>query len=228
MIFAPRAAVIQDFTRDKRLIADKIKTMNETTFKTLGRGGTAINEAVYQSAIYMKRSSNPASRRVIIAVTDDISTQGNLPGLRGPLHTKKEALQALFESGSVVCGLIVRSRVGKILHAITRSPDQRFFRWIRSVGSIDTYARKTGGIAINSKSDEIQPKLVEIIDRLRARYSIGYVSSNNKRDGKFRRVKIKLSPDVEKREEKPVVQTRQGYFAWPSDNTASVQKNESW
>jgi hypothetical protein len=48
---------------------------------------------------------------------------------------------------------------------------------------------------------------------LRARYSLGYLPTNEKWDGKYRRIKLAVIPEVEKREGKVIVQARKGYFA---------------
>lgn len=89
------------------------------------------------------------------------------------------------------------------------------------MGSVSTYAKKTGGEVMGIRKEEIETRLVELIERLRTRYAIGYISSNTKTDGKFRKIKLKLSPAVEKREGKLVVLTRQGYYARRSDKRSA-------
>ncbi|HKF56895.1 MAG TPA: hypothetical protein VKJ45_15660, partial [Blastocatellia bacterium] len=60
-----------------------------------------------------------------------------------------------------------------------------------------------------------------MVDHLRSRYTIGYVSSNTRRDGTYRKVRVQISPDVQKREGDLTVSTRRGYLA-PKDNRAQV------
>jgi hypothetical protein len=48
---------------------------------------------------------------------------------------------------------------------------------------------------------------------MRARYSLGYLPTNEKWDGKYRRISLTVTPEVEKREGKIIVQARKGYFA---------------
>src|SRR5262249_1561577 len=61
--------------------------------------------------------------------------------------------------------------------------------------------------------DDAGKKLGRVIERLRARYSFGYVPTNEKWDGKYRRISLTATPEAEKREGKITIQARQGYFA---------------
>ncbi|MCI0388538.1 MAG: VWA domain-containing protein, partial [Acidobacteria bacterium] len=74
MVFAGGAKLIQDFTKDQRLIEDKIAGIKDNPLGFRGRSGTRINEGVYQAAAHMDQATNPLSRRVIIGVTDNKST----------------------------------------------------------------------------------------------------------------------------------------------------------
>jgi len=158
--FAASTRVVQSFTKDRQLITGRIEDFYETA--GVGRG-TFLPEGVYQAAVHLKRASSPGSRRVIIAITDNISTQH-----RFMAHSGGEAVRELYE---------------------------------------------TGGEVMRASSDEIEARLVELIEHLRTRYAIGYTPSNTKHDGKFRKVKVTLSAGVESREGKLSVLTRRGYYA---------------
>jgi len=72
-------------------------------------------------------------------------------------------------------------------------------------------ARDTGGDAyFPGDAKQIHEIYAKILDELLSRYTIGYVSSNRKADGKFRKLQVKLTrPDL-----KGVnVRTRPGYYA---------------
>jgi VWFA-related protein len=199
---ASRTAIIQDFTKDRGLIADKIASIEK---KALGQDGILLHEALYQAAIHLQKAANPASRRVVIVVTDNISTQKIGQG-----HSEREALDELFEAGSVVCGLNISN-----INATVLKYDPLFYavKGLLFRGDINTYAEKTGGMILKSKKDNVDTNLTELIGQLRTRYAIGYVSSNTKKDGKFRKIKLSLSSDVEKREGKLAIIARKGYYA---------------
>jgi Ca-activated chloride channel homolog len=199
---ASRTAIIQDFTKDRELIADKIAAIEK---KALGSDGILLHEALYQAAMHLQKAANPASRRVVIVITDNISTQKIGQG-----HSEREALDELFEAGSVVCGLNISN-----INATVLKYDPLFYavKGLLFRGDINTYAEKTGGIILKSKKDNVETRLTELIAHLRTRYAIGYVSSSTKKDGKFRKIKLSLSSDVEKREGKLDIISRKGYYA---------------
>ena len=210
---ASRTELIQTFTRDRKLIASRILSLNE---KSLGNGGILMHDAIHFAASLLKNSASPNGRRVIIVVSDDVSTQMPFHG-----HSEEEALHAAFESGSVACGLIA---IGGFARASKYSPASVLFQKLLNPGSIHEYADKTGGIVVNAEKEEVETKLAELIDQIRTRYSIGYVSSNTKRDGKFRRIKVTVSDEVQKREGKLAVQFRRGYYAAQDDFATTKSK----
>lgn len=83
--------------------------------------------------------------------------------------------------------------------------------------SIGGYLAETGGILSQADKDDVTAKLARLIERLRSRYSLGYTPLNVKRDGKFRNIKLKVSPEVERREGEVTIVARKGYYA-PGQN----------
>lgn len=73
-------------------------------------------------------------------------------------------------------------------------------------------ARQTGGQAFypGAGKDEIDRIYTRILEELKARYTLGYVSTNPKADGTYRKVQVKVkAPEVQGLK----VRTRPGYFA---------------
>lgn len=211
---ASRTAVIQDFTTDRELIADKIASIEK---KALGSDGILLHEALYQAALHLQKAAKPASRRVIIVVTDNISTQKIGQG-----HSESEALDELFEASSVVCGLNISNLNATVLKY---DPFYYVVKGLLFRGDIKTYADKTGGIILKTSKEKVESKLSELIGHLRTRYAIGYVSTNTGKDGKFRKIKLSLAPEVEKREGKLDVLARKGYYARKKQPADSDEKN---
>jgi VWFA-related protein len=204
---ASRTALIEDFTTNRKLIAQRIAAIDK---KALGRNGILLHEAIYQAAKHLNKAANPASRRVIIVVTDNISTQ-----MIGRGHSEKEALDEVYETGVAVCGLKVNDLDAMVLKL---NPAYYGLKGLLFRGDINAYAEKTGGMVLKSDKSELDKKLTELIDALRTRYAIGYVSTNTKQDGKFRKIKIKVSSAIEKREGDVSVITRRGYYARKGEN----------
>jgi VWFA-related protein len=79
-----------------------------------------------------------------------------------------------------------------------------------------SFADFTGGDAYFPRfSTELPAIFKNLSNSLRSQYSLAYVSSNTKRDGKFRKIRVAVKADLNN-DGKPVdlkVQTRQGYLA---------------
>jgi VWFA-related protein len=217
MQFAEKATLIQSFTRDRDLVVNSMARMD-------GRGqyGTHVDEGILRATEYMRSASNPDSRRVIIAVTDDVTVSiANRAYTTPTTQAEGDALRELYESGSVVCALLYESQD----NSVTRKEQLQTTEPIISdpSGSPGTpqvkldvakrFAEATGGVLIKTSQEDIPTRLTEMIERLRQRYTIGYSSSKTAHDGKFRKIKLTVTPQVEKREGSVVVITRRGYYA---------------
>jgi VWFA-related protein len=204
MAFAGNTDLLQDFTTDRQLIGVRIEGVRSARVT----GSTFISQAVYQAAVHLAKAPIPHSRRVIIVITDNLSD----PRLENS-HFEKKTLDKLHESGATVCGVIFNRR--------TISPekliDKRKMRIrkirIRLVGDISIFAEKTGGLVVDADRKEVGAKLTEIVDRLRTRYCLGYVPRKLRGDGKFRKIKVEISPEVEKKEGAVAIIAREGYYA---------------
>jgi Ca-activated chloride channel family protein len=81
------------------------------------------------------------------------------------------------------------------------------------------FSEYTGGEVYFPRFDSELPAIIGNISAfLRSQYSIGYVSSNTVKDGKFRKIRVEVNSDL-MQNGKPVklkIQTRKGYL--PSKN----------
>lgn len=191
MAFAESSQLVQSFTKDRRLITEKIKEAGRVD---LGMG-TFLNEALYKAASEMSNSANPSSRRVIIVITDNIAEKASMEELN-------RTVRELSESGTVVNGIIVRARIGKILNIMT----------LGLIKALNPYSEQTGGEIIHADKKEVEEKLAETIRNLRSRYSLGFRPANTKEET-FRRLKLQLLPaTLKQRGGKLIVRTKPGYY----------------
>jgi VWFA-related protein len=203
--FSSATQLVQDFTPDRKLIIDKIGHIEKTP--VIGQG-TSLFDGLRDAAIHMNKASNGASRRVIIAVTDNIAWEYHFSGL-----SEKEVAEKIFESGSMVCGLVVEG-------AMTRT--EKIFNWnrpghdiYRRRMTVDPFATQTGGEVIKSDKTEVNARLALLIDHLRNRYSLGFSPKKEQADGSFRRISLALTSEAQKRLGDVVIRTKQGYYARP-------------
>ncbi len=202
--FSSQTQLVQDFTRDRRLILDRIGKIEKTP--VIGQG-TSLFEGLRVAAIHMDKAANPISRRVIIVVTDNIAWEYHHSGL-----TEKEVSDQVYLSGSMVCGLVVEGAVTKT---------EKMFSWnrpgaddaFRRKMSVDPFANQTGGEVLKSDKTQVNTRLALLIDHLRTRYSIGFSPRREQIDGNFHRVQLTLSAEARKRLGDAAIRARQGYFA---------------
>lgn len=191
MAFGTTYNLVQDFTKDRDLISRQIESA--TANDILGRG-TFLASALESAATHMQKAPAPSSRRVIIILTDNVAWT--------PDRETKYILDELFDSGTVVYGLIVQAGFGKLVKIMSFGQLSK---------GVNDFVSQTGGEVFGADKKEVDEKLAMVIDRLRARYAIGFRPSDTNNDGKFRRVEIKIST-AKARKEKPVVITKRGYY----------------
>jgi VWFA-related protein len=204
MTYHNNAELLAPFTRDRWPInyaLDHIPPHDELA-------NHCINKAFYEAATYMAQAGNPTGRRVIIFIT---GVTRNFDCADGP--TGKTAVHAIYESGSVVCGLV----------PIT--PDQQMengmITWMTRVGgvmrsstlNIKQVATDTGGEVLEDKPELLDQTFATLMEHLRSRFSLAFVSTNKLRDGTVRKLKIELKPEVKRARGQLVVKSRRSYVA---------------
>jgi len=182
--FDKYAKVVQDFTEDKR-------RMNDAIYESVNTGGgTALYDAVILAARdHLKMESG---RKAMILISDGQD--------EGSTHRDKDALFAAQESDAVI-------------YAISNSLDKGAFGsgGGGDPGTLRKLSSETGGSAFFiHRSGDFKAIFDQIADELRTQYSIAYKSTNTKRDGKFRLIKVSA------RDTSLTVRTRKGYYG-PTD-----------
>jgi len=167
-----------------------------------------LNTVFDEAANYMMQAGNPSGRRVIVAVT---GVTRNWDCRNGPSHTA--ATHSIFESGSVVSAIIPKTP--------EQVAENGMMRWATRLGrvggvqylDIQKLADETGGEVLRDKPEELDQTFNTLITHLRTRYSFSFVSTNKKRDGTMRKLKIDVADGVEKSQGKLVVKARKSYIA---------------
>ncbi|HSB08185.1 MAG TPA: VWA domain-containing protein [Blastocatellia bacterium] len=207
MTFSKKVALVQPFTRDRKLIADQIMSVERQHQSEQHY----FNAAVYEASEYMRKAANPAGRRAIIALT---SLEASIDFSR---ISEKEALLSVLESGSVVSGLLIQSLGGRIEQGIRGKPTSLLRHLGLRAGSLKMFVEETGGELVGAPPDQIDATLNRLVENISASYSLAYVPTNTARDGSRRRIQVRLSPEIEKREGKVALSAKRSYYAPKSD-----------
>lgn len=178
--FSETPRVVLPFTKDESLIKEKIEELDRT------HGPTYEREALYFAATHLRTASKPAGCRIIIMITDNVSDNHIQP------HSNKDVVKELLRSGVIVHGLIVPPN----------GPQRIDPRGFVTKGSINTYVEETGGLLLDLRDTEARFYIAKLIDNLHKRYTFRYEPSHLKRNRSHAEIKLKISPEVEKREGK--------------------------
>lgn len=203
MTYHDDVELLQEFTRDR----SQIESALERIPKANTWADHCLNKAFAKAADYMVTAGNPVGRRVIIAIT---GITRNFDCGHGP--SGKAAKQALFESGSVVCGIVPKTPVQRMENGLMVF-GTRVGGAFRAVLDIKQLAEETGGEVMEEKPERLNTSFAMLIDHLRTRYNLAFVSSNRKRDGTLRKLKIDVHQELHKSQGKLVVKSRRSYVA---------------
>ena len=204
MTYHDTAELRQEFTHDRIALERALNYVPPHD----ERANHCLNIAFDDAANYMMKAGNPSGRRVIVVIT---GVTRNWDCRNGP--SNKTASHTVFESGSVVSGIIPKTP-GQVA-------ENGVMRWATRVGrvagapylDIQKLADETGGEILRDKPEELDQTFNTLITHLRTRYSFSFVSTNKKRDGTVRKLKIGLSEGVEKSQGRLVVKARKSYVA---------------
>jgi VWFA-related protein len=132
-------------------------------------GGTALYDAVAEA---LARLSRTEGRRVVVVMTDgrDENNPGTAPG---STRTMPDVLQQLKESGATVFTIGLGTKV--------------------DVEPLRQFAEQSGGrMLLPQDVTQLGGEFQRVVEDLRRRYVIGYTSTNGERNGKWRKVDIRL------------------------------------
>lgn len=206
MAFTDTAKLIQPFTRNRILLWSALENIPPQA-KTVSQA-KCFNIMFADAAEHMLKASNPAGRRVIIVIT---SMTTLFDCTNGP--SNREATNAVYESGAVVCAIIPNVLVRRIDNALEYSTTRLNKLIAADYMDLEHLANETGGEVMADKPDKLDTTFQTLIDHLRSRYNMAFVSTNKKRDGTTRKLKLDIDPARQKSQGKMVIKARRSYIA---------------
>lgn len=154
-------------------------------------GMTALYDAF---AVYLERSADNEGRSVLVTFTDGGDSRSSM--------SYQDVLDMVKGSSAMIYVVGLLENQPSDMRSVQRLRLQRI-------------AEESGGQAIFPYSmKQIESAYDQIVGELKAQYSLGYVSTNTRRDGKWRNVRIR----VQRKDLRDVrVRTRSGYLAPATD-----------
>ena len=173
--------LLQDFTDDPNKLANQVR-------KLRAGGNSSLFDAV--DVVCDQKMIRETGRKAMIIISDG-DDSGSSADFRRAVEMALRAECAIF-SVSVSKGGFFGT-----------GDDTR-----RGDNTLRNLARETGGkVFFPFKVEELEDAFSEINRELRSQYSIGFVSTNSRRDGSFRKLEIRV------RERNMELNYRNGYYA---------------
>jgi Ca-activated chloride channel family protein len=185
--FNDRATTLQPFTNDQAALERAILA-TETS------GPTALHNALYIALKDLTRERDPSQlrRRAVVLLSDGEDT-------------------ASLVSDEQVLELAKKSEIN--IYAISLRPNRPQDRTRQAFSQAEylltSLTRETGGrVYFPASLSELDAVYDRIAEELRTLYSVGYVSTNQRRDGKWRRIVVRV-PE----REGVTIRHKLGYYA---------------
>lgn len=194
--FGAECELVQDLASSPKILAQGLEGLrvNASAASVFNGGaipqnsrGTVLFDAVYLAAD--EKLKGEVGRKVMVLITDGVDSGSRLK--------VQEAIDAAHRSDAIIYSIYYF--------------DPRAYGY-HSFGVSDADLRKmseqTGGRVFRpERKQTLQDIFRQIEEELRTQYSVSYSSSNNKKDGGFRKLEIRL------KDKNLRAQARKGYFA---------------
>ncbi|HKR21961.1 MAG TPA: VWA domain-containing protein [Pyrinomonadaceae bacterium] len=206
MAFTDTTKLIQPFTRNRILLETALNNIPPPARTT--NVAHCFNLMFADAAEHMLKASNPAGRRVVIVIT---SMTRLFDCSNGP--SGRAATNAIYESGAVVCAIIPRVIIQRVENTL-QIVATRVNRVVAAkYMDLEYLANETGGEVLKNKPEKLDTTFQTMIDHLRSRYNLAFVSTNKERDGTTRKLKLDVDAARQKSQGKMVIKARRSYIS---------------
>jgi Ca-activated chloride channel family protein len=186
MQFNDRTTILQDFVADHDALDSAIG-------RTEAAGPTALHNALYVALKELEKQKTQAlRRRAIVLLSDGEDTAS--------LVSDDQVLDLARKTEINIYAISLRPR---------RMQDRNAVKFSQAAHLLTALTQDTGGqVHFPNSLSELDAVYDRIAEELRTQYSLGYVSNNGRRDGKWRRIVVRIPAreDIQ-------VRHKLGYFA---------------
>ena len=189
--FSEKPELVEGLTSNRAAVAEDLWALSPY-------GGTDINAAIYEAALYLDRA--PGDRRRAIIVVSD-----NEPAL-DHARSVDEVVHAALATGTLVYSI----KVGNLQHSrgFMRAHSESAFHEVEKI------CRQSGGQLIDTRRGiSVSRALKTIFAWLKQGYTIGYTPTNLRQNGAYRNVEVRLSTPGTVNPRKYTIYARKGYYA---------------
>lgn len=168
--FNDRTTVLQDFTAD-------VPALEAAVQRTAASGPTALHNALYIALkeLAKQKKAGELKRRAVILLSDGEDTAS--------LVSDEQVLELARKTEINIYSISLRP---------SRAQDRQRLAFSQAEYLLTALSRETGGrVFFPNSISELDSVYDRIAEELRTQYSLGYVSSNRRKDGKWRRIVVR-------------------------------------
>ncbi|MCY4658391.1 MAG: VWA domain-containing protein [Acidobacteria bacterium] len=188
--FNERVSVLESFSTRRDALEAAIDSFSAA-------GGTAVLNAVYRGLREIearaREERDESRRRAVVLLSDGVDSSS--------LISEDVVLSEARRSRASVYSVSLGQNLSARLTAGARGA--------RGTALLEELGRTTGGrVIVPASADELQAAFAQVAEELRHQYGLAYVSDNVRRDGRWRRIELRVRnrPDLS-------VRHREGYYA---------------
>lgn len=177
---------IYNFDSEVKLVQkfSNLRDLFPQVFDLKASGWTVLNDAVYEAAKELEKRKE--KRRAIIVLSDGADTRSG--------RSSGKALNAALDANATIYTVD--------MSGIDTGGKSR----MQNQGILKKFANRTGGRFIATPGGlEMRETFKNIVEELGSQYTLGYYPTNTKKDGKWRKIELKIP------EKKLNIRTREGY-----------------
>src|SRR5437867_6488187 len=195
-----RPTILQDFTQDRAKLMDALRRFNYPAFSE-----SNLSDALIDT---LDRLEEVEGKLAVLLVSTGLDTFSK--------HTYDEALKKCKAASASVYAISLGQNFRIRADAAGYISPEGNLELLMSDNRLRSFADYTGGAAFFPRFVTEFPSIFQdISNQLRNQYSLGYVSSNPKKDNKLRKIRVDVTADINNdgKPDKLKIHTRKGYIA---------------
>lgn len=153
---------------------------------------TAFFDSISEASLYLGKTGEPGSRRVLIVISDGEENHSVRTTLVNALRELQKNDCLFYSINPSGASILLNNKIS-----------------VKGQAFMEAMSSQTGGKAfVPEKINDLEAVFRQIADELQAQYLLGYYSTDERTDGGFRRISVRTPrrPDLR-------VRARQGYYA---------------
>lgn len=195
------STIMCDFTQDRQVLYEALSRFTYPAFHE-----SNLSDALIDA---LDRTQELEGKVAILLISTGLDTFSR--------HTYDQALKKCQQANASVYAIGVGQNFRLRADATGRISNSTDLDWLMGDNRLKSFADYSGGAAYFPRFPAEFPEIFGNISKLlRSQYSIAYASTNTKKDGKLRKIRVDVNAQLNDDKGKPVkfkVVTRRGYIA---------------